>query len=298
AGGDERYRRDAQEYGWHARKATVRRRRSQTLAPPTVPGSFAGEPEATPASRHGLDGMGHMSCTPGRRAALSGRTSALPDHVRTHMSISFGWYQEGGPTMLLIALVAAAGLVVLAERVYVIVLRSKNNGRPFIERTIQLVRAGKVDDAIKECAGSKAALPDIGLLILRSRSGEEPALQNVADAAVLTVLPKLTRRLQYLSALAAAAVMLGAIGLFAGIHDSLINPPIFPSLGIATANHASALAAACVPPIFGLAVAIVLLLGRAYLVSQAEAITEQIREYAARLINALLDRPDVRLGHR
>jgi len=214
------------------------------------------------------------------------------------MSISFGWYQEGGPTMLLIALVAAAGLIVLAERVYVIVLRSKNNGRPFIERTIQLVRAGKVDDAIKECAGSKAALPDIGLLILRSRSGEEPALQNVADAAVLTVLPKLTRRLQYLSALAAAAVMLGAIGLFAGVHDSLIHPPIFPSLGIATANHASALAAACVPPIFGLAVAIVLLLGRAYLVSQAEAITEQIREYAARLINALLDRPDVRLGHR
>jgi hypothetical protein len=43
---------------------------------------------------------------------------------------------------------------------------------------------------------------------------------------------------------------------------------------------------------------VVLLLGRAYLVSQSEAITEQIREYAARLINALLERPDVRLGHR
>lgn len=214
------------------------------------------------------------------------------------MSISVGWYQEGGPTMLLIALVAAAGLIVLAERVYVIVLRSKNNGRAFIERTIQLVRVGKIDDAIKECAGSKAALPDIGLLILRSRSGDEAALQNVADAAVLTVLPKLTRRLQYLSALAAAAVMLGAIGLFAGIHDSLISAPILPSLGFATANRAAALAAACIPPIFGLAVAAVLLLGRAYLVSQSEAITEQIREYAARLINALLDRPDVRLGHR
>jgi biopolymer transport protein ExbB/TolQ len=215
------------------------------------------------------------------------------------MSISFGWYQEGGPTMLLIALVAALGLIVLAERVYVIVLRSKNNGRPFIERTIQLVRAGKVDDAIKECAGSKAALPDIGLLILRSRSGDEAALQNVAGAAVLTVLPKLTRRLQYLSALAAAAVMLGAIGLFAGIHDSLIATTSFgPTSGAAAPTHDTGFAAACVPPIFGLAVAIVLLLGRAYLVSQAEAITEQIREYAARLINALLDRPDVRLGHR
>ena len=29
-----------------------------------------------------------------------------------------------------------------------------------------------------------------------------------------------------------------------------------------------------------------------------EAIIEQIREFSARLINALIDRPDVRLGHR
>ena len=215
------------------------------------------------------------------------------------MSISFGWYQEGGPTMLLIALLALAGLIVLAERVYVIVLRSKNNGRAFIERTIQLVRVGKIDDAIKECVGSKAALPDIGLLILRSRSRDEAALQNIADAAELTVLPRLTRRLQYLAALAAASALLGAIGLLAGIHNTLISSTAFgPTIGIAAPTHDVGFAAACIPPIFGLAVAIVLLLGRAYLVSQSEAITEQIREYAARLINALLDRPDVRLGHR
>ncbi|MGH7632187.1 MAG: MotA/TolQ/ExbB proton channel family protein, partial [Gemmatimonadaceae bacterium] len=208
-------------------------------------------------------------------------------------------YQEGGPSMLLIALVAAAGLIVLVERVYVIVLRSKNNGRAFIERTIQLVRADKIDDAIKECAGSKAALPDIGLLILRSRSGDEAALQNVADAAALTVLPRLTRRLQYLSALAVAAVMVGAIGLFAGIHNTLIATTAFgPTSGAAAPTHEAGIAAACITPIFGLAVAVVLVLGRAYLVSQSEAITEQIREFAARLINALLDRPDVRLGHR
>ena len=214
------------------------------------------------------------------------------------MSMSLGWYHEGGPVMLLILLVAAAGLLVLIERVYLIVLRSKNNGRAFIERTIQLVRADKVDDAIKQCAGSKAALPDMGLLILRSRSRDEAALQNVAEAAALTVLPKLTRRLQYLGALALAAVMLGAIGMLEGIHDSLITGPVAPALGTGATAHDSLLASACVPAMFGLAVAIVLLLGRAYLVSQAEAITEQIHEFSARLINALIDRPDVRLGHR
>ena len=36
----------------------------------------------------------------------------------------------------------------------------------------------------------------------------------------------------------------------------------------------------------------------AYLVSQAETIIEQVDEFSVRLINALVDRPDVRLGHR
>jgi hypothetical protein len=41
-----------------------------------------------------------------------------------------------------------------------------------------------------------------------------------------------------------------------------------------------------------------LVLGRGYLLSQAEAIAEHIHEFSARLINALIDQPDVRLGHR
>jgi hypothetical protein len=39
-------------------------------------------------------------------------------------------------------------------------------------------------------------------------------------------------------------------------------------------------------------------LAHAYLASQAEAIVEQMDELSVRLINALIDRPDVRLGHR
>jgi biopolymer transport protein ExbB/TolQ len=58
------------------------------------------------------------------------------------------------------------------------------------------------------------------------------------------------------------------------------------------------LADATLPVIWGLVVACVLTVGRAYLVSQAETITEHIREFSVRLINALNGRPDVRLGHR
>src|SRR5688572_32981008 len=101
------------------------------------------------------------------------------------------WYRNGGPIMHFILAVGVIGLAIFLERFYVIVIKAKINGRAFIERVIQLVRAGKVDDALKLCASSTAALPDMGLLILRSRSKDEGDLQNVADAPALSVIPRL-----------------------------------------------------------------------------------------------------------
>ena len=93
------------------------------------------------------------------------------------MSGILEWYRNGGPIMHWILLTGVIGLAIFFERLYFIVIKSKVNGRAFIERVIQLVRAGKTEDAIKLCAQSKAALPDMGLLILadgitvRTRSG-------------------------------------------------------------------------------------------------------------------------------
>jgi len=207
------------------------------------------------------------------------------------MSTALGWYREGGPTMLLILLVGLAGVAVLIDRVYVMVVRSKSNGRAFIERIIQLVRAGKVDDAIKDCAASTNALSDMGLLILRSRSRDEVALHNLAKAASLSVVPRLTRRIHYLPTLAMAALLLGLLGSVLGFREAL-------SAAAGANGVLTGLARALTPTAFGLGVAVVLTLGRGYVVNQSESITVQIHEFSARLINALMDRPDVRLGHR
>ena len=211
------------------------------------------------------------------------------------MGGTLDWYSEGGPVMLLILLVAVAGLAVIVDRFYVVVFRARNKGRPFIERVIQLVRGGKLDEAIKACAGSASPLPDIGLLILRSRSRDESDLQNIAMAASLHVLPKLTRRMLYLPTLAVVAVLLGFLGTAVGLHDAFLNAP---SAGDRNVQLWIALAHAITPTAFALGVAVVLTLARGYLTSQAEFISEEVQEFSARLVNALIDRPDVRLGHR
>ena len=207
------------------------------------------------------------------------------------------WFRNGGPIMYPILITGLVGLAVFMERFYVIVMRSSINGRAFIERVIQLVRSGKAEDAIKLCAQSKAALPDMGLLILRSRSRDEADLQNVADAAALSVIPRLTRRLQYLPMLANVATLLGLFGTIYGLREA------FASVALASAAQrseklAAGIAVALNATGFGLLVAIPLTVAHSYLVSQAETIIEQVDEFSVRLINALIDRPDVRLGHR
>ena len=193
--------------------------------------------------------------------------------------------------MLLILATGVSGLAILVERTYVIVFRAKNSGRTFIERIIYLVRSGKIEDAIKQCAASSAALSDMGLLMLRSRSRDEADLERLARTAALSVLPALTRRLHYLAALALVSVMLGVLGGALVVRGALAAAPASASIGVALSRAATPLA-------FGLVVAVVLVLGRAYLVSQADGLSQDVREFSARLITALTDRPDVRLGHR
>jgi biopolymer transport protein ExbB/TolQ len=207
------------------------------------------------------------------------------------------YYRSGGEVMHFILTVGVIGLAIFLERFYTIVIRSRINERAFMERVIQLVRAGKIEDAIKLCTQSNAVLPDMGLLILRSRSRDEADLQNVADAAALSVLPRLTKRLHYLPMLANVATLLGLLGTIFGLRAA------FSSVALASAAERSGelargIAIALNATGFGLLVAVPLSVAHAYLVSQAETIIEHVDEFSVRLINALIDRPDVRLGHR
>ncbi len=100
-----------------------------------------------------------------------------------------------------------------------------------------------------------------------------------------------------LQQLANVATLPGLFGTIYGLREA------FASVASASAAErserlASGIAIALNATGFGLLTAIPLTVAHAYLVSQAETIIEQVDEFSVRLINALIDRPDVRLGHR
>jgi biopolymer transport protein ExbB len=203
------------------------------------------------------------------------------------------WFGGGGPIVTLIWVVAGLGALLILDRVYVVLARSGFNGRPFIERIIQLVRAGKTDDAIKVCTASRTILSDIALLILRARTRDETDLQNVAETATLSLVPRLNRRIHYFRVLAITSAALGAIGLLDGLRIA------FERHGAGAAESISlGVAAALWAPEIGIGVAVVLILAQGFFAGQAAQVVGQVDELSARLVNALIDRPDVRLGHR
>ena len=198
------------------------------------------------------------------------------------------WYQHGGPFIWPLALVGVLGLVLLIERVGYIVIRSKIHARPFMEQVITLVRAGKLDEALAVCADHQSVLPDLGLVVLRSRDRNEADLQNVADAAMLSIVPSLTRRVTWMPMLANLAVLLGILGAIANLHD-----------GLATGASVTAAVVTALRPLgVGVLTAIPLIVGHSWLAGEAAKLVAQLEEFSARLINALIQRPDVRLGHR
>jgi biopolymer transport protein ExbB/TolQ len=204
------------------------------------------------------------------------------------MRTTLQWFQEGGPIIVPLVITGVVGLLTLIERLVYIVLRSRIHARPFMERVISLARAGKLDEALAICTQHQSALPDLGLVILRSRDAGAAGLRHVAETATLTVVPTFKRRLAWLPTLAQLAILLGLLGAAANMHDALVREQTFTT----------ALTYALRPFAVGLLMAIPLVVGHAYLASESQTIVGQLEEFAVRLVDALIDRPDVRLGHR
>ena len=202
------------------------------------------------------------------------------------------WLREAGPIVDLIWVVAGLGVLLIVDRIYVVVARAGFNARPFIERIIQLVRSGKIDEAIKLCSASRTILSDVALLILRTRTKEEVDLQNVAEAAALSLVPRLHRRIHFFPVLAAIALALGMIGLLDGLRIA------FEHQAATGASVSRGVAGALRAPEIGFSIAAILVLAQGFFAGRAEQVVEQVDELSARLVNALIDRPDVRLGHR
>jgi biopolymer transport protein ExbB/TolQ len=196
------------------------------------------------------------------------------------------FYKNGGPFMHLILLTAVAILALTAERFWVIGRAASLNAGKLIRDLMQRVTKGDVAGAADLCRKVKGPVATVALAILSRNDSDEEKLQNAADGAAMVVLPRLSRRLPYLSMLANTATLLGLLGTVFGLITAFsavdaadpAQRSAFLAIGISQALNTTA---------FGLLVAVPTLLIHGFLVSKVESVVERADEAAVRLIPTL-----------
>lgn len=196
-------------------------------------------------------------------------------------------FQTGGFWMVPIALCLAFAIMITLERFVRLFMQYNVDGASFMFEVQKYVLANDLDGAIRLCNGAgKAAVPKILKSGLQRASRDENQIQNAIDATSLEMIPRLEKRLNYLSLIANIATLLGLLGTISGLIRSfsaiaMADPAQRQAIlaaGIAEAMNATA---------FGLVTAIFAMVAHSILTNKANRVLEEIDEYGVKLLDLL-----------
>ena len=196
-------------------------------------------------------------------------------------------FGPGSVFMWIIVVIAAFAIAIAVERIYVIAIRSKINVDRFMTELIKLVRAKQFDKAIALCdSAPEGALSSMAKAGLREIDRGGRQVQNAMDQACLSIIPAIEKRTPYLFVFSNIATLAGLMGTIFGLMYTFKSLAVVP-----VAEQSKALAvgisAAMNTTIFGLIVAIPIVLVYQWLTSQSKQVIDDLDEQSVRLINTI-----------
>lgn len=189
--------------------------------------------------------------------------------------------------MHFIAITFALAIAFIIERILRLYSTYYVDGTSFMFEVQKYILANDLDGAIRLCNGAgNAALPRVIKAGLQRASRDDAQIQNAIDAASLEVVPKLEKRLNYLSLIANIATLLGLLGTITGLIHS------FAAISLADASQrqtilSNGIAEAMNCTAFGLVVAISTMVLHSVLTTRATRIIEDIDEFGVKLLDLL-----------
>ena len=197
-------------------------------------------------------------------------------------------FQEGGWAMWLILFWLICSIAVIAER-SVYLFGASINKDVFLATMQKCILAGDVGRAIKMCSAANAPLARIvqAGLVKVNRPDEE--VQAAMDESALRELPKLSARTSYLALLANLAMLSGLLGTVTGLITSfgaVAGESVDPSQKARVLAQGISEAMNCTA--FGLAVAIIGLIGFAILNGKTQQLEDDINEASVQILNLVV----------
>ncbi len=196
---------------------------------------------------------------------------------------------SGWQMMWLILFFGLIALAIMIERGIFIYVKSNINANLFMAEIRKLVSAGDFKKAIALCkAAGEKALPKVVLAALVEADRREfidfRTVQNAVDEATLELIPRLTKRTNYLAVLGNVATLTGLLGTIYGLILS------FSAAGAAGGGAealAQGISIAMFTTMWGLIVAIPCIIMYTLINTKTNDIIDDIDEHSVKLIHLL-----------
>ncbi|MBL4688952.1 MAG: MotA/TolQ/ExbB proton channel family protein [Nannocystaceae bacterium] len=195
------------------------------------------------------------------------------------------FYQQGGPTMHVILMIAIVGAAVVAERAWQLLIRCNVDAGRLLSGVQALMFVGDTAGALRLCSIRPSAAARViraGVVAGIDRWRAEAAVRE----AQMQVMPVLTRRIASLSSLASLAMLVGLLGTIFGLVQG------FRCGGGAhlSAEHRSAALAQSISIAinttgFGILVAAALLSARLWLATVRDRLVADVALVGAKVMN-------------
>ncbi|WP_328187928.1 MotA/TolQ/ExbB proton channel family protein [Marinobacter sp. OP 3.4] len=201
-----------------------------------------------------------------------------------------GFFQDGGPFMVVIAIVLLIGLIVAVERWLYLTTQKHINRRDFRKLHDMLHRKdlkGALNYA-RDSGSAMATMIGAGLLRLARKQPRED-IEYAMEEGLLEVMPRLEKRTQYLATLANVATLLGLLGTIFGLIDAFTALGADEAAGNRQAMLSSSISLAMSTTAFGLITAIPLLLIHALLQTRTNEIVDSFEMAGIKVLNLISD---------
>jgi biopolymer transport protein ExbB/TolQ len=195
-----------------------------------------------------------------------------------------GFLTSGAWVMWMIMFLLWAGIGIVAERVWYLFFTCGMGSGTFMSGISKYLKTGEYEKAIKYASAQKTPIAKGVVAILQNRGRGTKAVQKAVDEIFLAESPKITRNLALIPVIGNLATLVGLIGTIYGLmlcFDAVANVPV--------AQRAQALAAgismSMSSTLWGLLVAIPMLLLHSILAGKSEGIMHELDEKSTKLIN-------------
>jgi biopolymer transport protein ExbB/TolQ len=200
------------------------------------------------------------------------------------------FFQDGGPFMYPIAIVAALGIAVAIER-FLYLNRTESRNRRLWNEVSPFLAKGDYRSAQAATSESGSAIGQIlsyGLARIKNARRRDD-VEKAMEESLMEVVPRLEKRTHYLASFANIATLLGLLGTIIGLIQAF--------QAVANANPAekadllsASISVAMNTTAFGLMVAIPLLLLHSVLQAKTTEIIDSLEMASVKFLNTVVER--------